>query len=153
MNCKSKKEHLFDAAVHGIIVSVDNINELKWKLKFRFCSKCSGADAGPHRHTQRLVRQINILPPYGETCPAVFLYAKGMSWNATTLIVVRQNAVALTASIFWKWTGNICNVELCLLIYDSCRYCCNNNFRNFIKGINMRHYCNRGNIDIEFHVL
>lgn len=26
--------------------------------------------------TQRLVRQINSLPPYGETCTAVFLYAK-----------------------------------------------------------------------------
>ena len=23
----------------------------------------------------------------------------------------------------------------------------------FIIGTNMRHYCNRGNIDIEFHVL
>ena len=27
--------------------------------------------------TQRLVRQINSLPPYGETCTAVFLCAKG----------------------------------------------------------------------------
>ena len=29
MNCKSKKEHLVGAAVHGIIVSVDNINDKK----------------------------------------------------------------------------------------------------------------------------
>ena len=31
----------------------------------------------PHRVAQRLVRQINHLPPYGETCTAVFLCAKG----------------------------------------------------------------------------
>ena len=29
MNCKSKKEHLVGDAVHGIIVSVDNINDKK----------------------------------------------------------------------------------------------------------------------------
>ena len=29
MNCKSKKEHLVRAAVHGIIVTVDNINDKK----------------------------------------------------------------------------------------------------------------------------
>lgn len=32
MNCKSKKEHLVGDAVHGIIVSVDNINDKKANL-------------------------------------------------------------------------------------------------------------------------
>lgn len=31
MNCKSKKEHLFDAAVHGIIVSVDKVDNINDK--------------------------------------------------------------------------------------------------------------------------
>ena len=37
----------------------------------------------PHRHTQRLVRQINSLSPYRKTCTAVFLCAKGVTKHDT----------------------------------------------------------------------
>ena len=46
-----------------------------WLLIYRI-EDDAGADACPHRVAQRLVRQINHLPPYGETCTAVFLCAK-----------------------------------------------------------------------------
>ena len=48
-----------------------------WLLIYRIEDDVAGSDAGPHRVTQRLVRQISRLPPYGETCTAVFLCGKG----------------------------------------------------------------------------
>ena len=47
-----------------------------WLLVYRIEDDVLVLTLVPHRHAQRLVRQINWLSPYGKTCTAVFFCSR-----------------------------------------------------------------------------